>query len=573
MGSYSVKETRSGHKTLVYTGDRELKLHSAYNPVGESERLVSSFSRGRASVILVAGLALGYHVQGLRKKFPDTLILVLEKDRVVIDIAERENPGCLEGVFVAETINQAMAVLEELDVSEFRGFAVYTHRPSCQIAGELYDRFISEINRFMSSKISDLFTRFEFEERWIRNILANIHHIYTSHRIGTLFGKFRGYPGILVSAGPSLRNNLHLLTGLRDRALVVSVDTALKVLNRKNIAPHMVMTLDAQKHSLKHFLGVPDRGARLLADLVSYPAIARNFTGPKLFSTTSKYYTDSSGALQREATPFMGWLEKHVPPVGDIQSGGSVATSAFDLLLNLGCDPIILLGQDLAYTGREIHCSGTYHNDDWSLLLNRTRNLDTINQGVVRKRKIKRVERYGGGGSVISDFVFDLYRGWFEDSAEKVPVTVINATEGGARIKNCTEESLESLSKRLKKKERAPDDIIAGSLADEAAEPGPAHLAGAIADLVDELKKLVMEIGEQDGNGVEARQEILNRVYDSDLDPVLNPFIRKTTTYIKRRALPPEEGTSILLRDMKEAACNMIPLLQACRERCVALDE
>ena len=116
----------------------------------------------------------------------------------------------------------------------------------------------------------------------------------------------------------------------------------------------------------------------------------------------------------------MDWVEAHAGPVGDIQSGGSVATSAFDLLLNLGCSPIILVGQDLAYTGREIHCSGTHHNDEWLPRYTRFYNLDTINQNVVRRRKIKYVPAYGGAGTVISDFVFDLYRGWFEDSARKV---------------------------------------------------------------------------------------------------------------------------------------------------------
>ena len=176
----------------------------------------------------------------------------------------------------------------------------------------------------------------------------------------------------------------------------------------------MVMTLDAQKHSLRHFLGLKGPLPPLLADMVSFPHIARSYPGEKIFSTTSKYYTDARGGHKKESTPLMDWIEKFIPPIGDIQSGGSVATSAFDLLLNLGCDPIILVGQDLAYTGREIHCSGTHHNDEWAALYSRFVNLETINQRVVRKRKIKRVEAYGGG-LVISDFVFDLYRGWFED--------------------------------------------------------------------------------------------------------------------------------------------------------------
>ena len=57
--------------------------------------------------------------------------------------------------------------------------------------------------------------------------------------------------------------------------------------------------------------------------------------------------------------------------LGDVQSGGSVATSGLDLLRGLGYDPIILIGQDRAYTGREIHSTGTHHNEKWLINLSR----------------------------------------------------------------------------------------------------------------------------------------------------------------------------------------------------------
>ncbi len=115
-------------------------------------------------------------------------------------------------------------------------------------------------------------------------------------------------------------------------------------MEKHGISPHIVMTLDAQRHSIRHFLGIRDHSPLLLADLVSFPAVLRDYGGKRALSTTSKYHTDEQGNLNRETTPLMDWIEKWVPQSGDIQSGGSVATSAFDLLLNLGCDPIILGG-------------------------------------------------------------------------------------------------------------------------------------------------------------------------------------------------------------------------------------
>ena len=110
-------------------------------------------------------------------------------------------------------------------------------------------------------------------------------------RVRDLFGAFAGIPGVIISAGPSLRGNLRFLEGMRDRALLVAVDTAAPVLQKRNIVPHLIMTLDAQKHSIKHFMGLRESGAALIADLVCFPPVIRSYRGPRIVSTTSKYYT------------------------------------------------------------------------------------------------------------------------------------------------------------------------------------------------------------------------------------------------------------------------------------------
>jgi hypothetical protein len=460
MNNYQLVQTAKGNHTIVFSGKTEIRIHSAYDPVAESRRAADNFSKGRASLLAVSGLGLGYHVDALKKKFPDTEILVIERDREVVTLAMDNYPSHLEGVTVITSDSEINAYFDTFDIGGFRGIAHYIHRPSYQIDSAFYNSLVSRIKENISSRISDMLTRFEFEERWIENIFRNIHTIKDSMPVTGLFGAFSGCPGIIISAGPSLRKNVDLLKNLRNRALLVCVDTAYKVCSRRGIKPHIVMTLDAQRHSVRHFLGVSPEETFLLADVVSCPAILRSYGGPRILSTTSKYFTDACGNTRRETTPVMDWIERHTEPVGDIQSGGSVATSAFDLLLNLGCDPVILIGQDLAYTGREIHSSGTYHNDSWLPSCTRLKNLDTINQAVIRKRSIKRIEAYGGRGTVITDFVLDLYRGWFEDSARRVKLTTINATGGGARLRNTRERDMLSLTADLPERSPVPARIM-----------------------------------------------------------------------------------------------------------------
>jgi hypothetical protein len=565
MSLYVLKETSRGKHTLVYKNSREVRLHSAYDPDLEAERAVEGFSAGRASLIAVSGIGLGYHLDCLKRKYPGKPIMAIEHDAEVVAIARKVCPRHMEGVTVITSIAELSAVFEEIDMAGFRGIAHYIHRPSYLLYRDFYDTVFRDMSQYVSSKISDLLTRFEFEERWIRNILANIGYLFSSTRVLSLFGAFTGCPGIIISAGPSLRGNVHLLERMRDRALIVAVDTAAPVLQKKHIIPHIIMTLDAQKYSIKHFLGMKENGAALLADMVCYPPVVRSYRGPRILSTTSKYYTSAGGELKRETTPLMGWIEKHAAPVGDIQSGGSVATSAFDLLLNLGCSPIILVGQDLAYTGREIHCSGTYHNDEWLTRTSRLSNLDTINQNVIRRRKIKYAPAYGGAGTVISDFVLDLYRGWFEDSAGKVRVPVINATEGGARIANTDEGSLLSLIERCPVRNPSPGAVLEHAYSGTVNER-PDRLLKAMKDAIHELDH-IRETSVRALNDREAAGAVEEMVNSPDMRLILRPFLRKAHTFLARYDVTPEEAGQLMLKDIHSAAVRLIPSLErSCRE-------
>jgi hypothetical protein len=434
---------------------------------------------------------------------------------------------------------------------------------------EFYDLFLKDIKEYISSKVSDLLTRFEFEENWIKHIFKNVRHVYSSTPVSSLFGKFKNIPGVIVSAGPSLKKNASQLNNIRDKALIVCVDTALKVLQKYNVVPHLVMTLDSQKYSLKHFLGLKDYKAILLADIVSYPRLVELYEGKKIFSTTSKYYSDKNSNPKRETTPVWDWVEQFTGPIGDIQSGGSVATSVFDLLLNLGCNQIILVGQDLAYTGREIHCTGTYHNDEWLPKTSRVFNLETINQNVIRKRKIKYVEAYNGNGKVISDFVFDIYKYWFKDSAGKVNIPVFNATEGGARIENTKEKTLKELISSVKNTAKSPDEILKQSLIKKNDLKKPELLLNGVEKAISELTDLQLKSYNllSSSQSPDSDKEILNAISISSVSKTIMPFLRKTFVYLARNPdLPEKKASDLLLTDIYASSKKLIQMLELCKQ-------
>jgi len=231
-------------------------------------------------------------------------------------------------------------------------------------------------------------------------------------------------------------------------------------------------------------------------------------------------------------------------------------------MLNTGCNPVILIGQDLAYTGREIHTSGTYHNDEWLTHVTRTYTLDTINQKIIRKRKIKHVKAWGSKSTVLTDYVLDLYRQWFEDSFAKVPLKIINATEGGAFIANTKEEYLSSLAESLKTKNPSPQQILDGILSKDSFINADAFIK-AIENTLPHLEA-ISTINAENHREVKA---YLSKITDRNFEKLLAPYLKKTNAYLNRHPeLDSDRADALLARDIVRACSSLKHLLSTCIE-------
>ncbi len=453
QASPEIIATKKGQFTLVWEGKL---LHSKIDPGTEANKWVEHQQFGSADVLVIHEAGLGYIIPPLLEKIHSEHSKTEKLDlKAILFINERRNLfsiGVEKGVFSqvldctypvflldpdsAETIWRQ---LETIGLETSKGYKVL--RSPVPPAGE---RLLQIFLKLFSSKLSDLLTRVEFEKQWIHNMIQNISSLNKGKPILSMPSAQPHSAAVIVGAGPTLIEHIDLLKQLRDSTFLVATDTALLALLAHGITPDAVYTLDSQNHSIKHFLPAlaqwPEECQKihLIADLVSSPAISRHWPGPIWFANTAKYtYIDNQEI--RESTPFSSWIENRVGRLGDTQSGGSVATSAFDLVRQLGFATVIFVGQDLAYVGREIHTRGTHHNQGWLPLLTRLQNLEQINQLVITKRSIKWIPTLESaltqsGKTVISDYVFDLYRNWFNDAFTRTGLNILFPVSQGARF-------------------------------------------------------------------------------------------------------------------------------------------
>jgi hypothetical protein len=162
---------------------------------------------------------------------------------------------------------------------------------------------------------------------------------------------------------------------------------------------------------------------------------------------------------------------------------GSVSTLAFSLAQRLGCSPIVLVGQDLAYTNGQTYANGTPYEgsrvklsaDGSQIEHERSAALKATNGKLISKEPLLPAVAWGGQGTVHSTFGFSAVRSWFELAADvlrydRPDQRLVNATEGGGRIAGFEELTLAEVLAPL------PElGITAASLAEAAKAAQPPH--------------------------------------------------------------------------------------------------
>lgn len=419
--------SRSSLPTLkLQKNGHEILLHSLYDPLSEASRFVSSFNiTQETKLVFVFGVGFAYHVREILSKLPQHAHLILiERDEHIFKKAlenvdfsflndNRVSLFC--GDFNVDEITLKVCPLFYPKIPDEKDVLLVPHRASVQIHPQYYRWLHGKIKDFASQFAVAVTTHVFVSTGWSVNILKNIDELIKAPPVESLFGKNKGKPAIVVSAGPSLDKNIDVLKEVQDRALIIAVGTSLKPLLQRGIKPHLVVAIDADKKHYEHFKDVKaHEDTILIYDGMIFPRILDDFKGMKLSSDTSE-------------SPIKTWLYSYIGAKGIIPSGFSVATTAFALAHSMESYPIILMGQDLSFKkDGHTHAQGTTWQE---------RVVDVTSHSLVKVPGNVEEE-------VFTHHVFFSTLRWFETYIEQNSVYCVNATEGGAKIKGTKVMSL-----------------------------------------------------------------------------------------------------------------------------------
>lgn len=426
---------------IVTKGGLEYRLNSKYNPKEASMQYVSQFKKeGSYSVFFLLGFGDGRSIEALAQTLDETMTLIVYEPSVAIFQKTLETFDYTELLkkknvyLIVESENMLQDYLESgINFNNIRMLRLGILPNYDSIYPKECKHMLETMIYFMNKTKIYRNTIYNFRDEFAAHALSNMYDYlwqtdthYLKERLAE--EDLSDVPAIIVAAGPSLNKNVQELKRAKGKALILVVDAALRAVVNAGITPDLGMTVDARVAD-RFFEGIDISTFPFVFEAVSREEIVKRHTG-------KHFYDEFPCNMFAKAV-----IEKKGYVLDDILTGGSISTSAFSLVKALGFTKIVFIGQDLAFTGGQSYNSGLKMDEK-------------ENEQHQKKRVIVQVK--GNDGTMLdTDYQMDMYRKWIENEILKLPedITVINATEGGAKIEGAKvmtlKEVIDSCTKEI----------------------------------------------------------------------------------------------------------------------------
>lgn len=382
----------------------ELCFHDPLDPRAEAQRVLGSSPQG---LHIHFGFGLGYFLEA-DQPAASGMTLIFEPNPAFVKLALQQHP--LEAIFrrTRATLCSSFARFRYLF---YKHHARYTSNRLfiSRSHARYFTQDFSAFEKLIDGQSSEFVvkTANRLYPTVIRSTIESLADHGKSPGYELWRGHLKGKPAVIIAAGPSLDKNLVDLLPHRHKLVIFAVSRVVAVLEKYGIAPDFLVHVEAQ--DFRTFI----EGRSNLTNTIFL-----------LAGQAHPYYYRfphrQTFVYQSRTNPLINSLVARYPQMRHelIRTGGSVATAAFYLAFLAGCDPIVLLGQDLALSGKICYAGGESHDKSGEM-----------------RRKVPAF--FGGKIETLANYHNNII--WYEKG---LPVlkkmdpsrSIINATEGGARL-------------------------------------------------------------------------------------------------------------------------------------------
>jgi len=428
---YRPKNSSAFPNILMDSHGKKILYYDAQDPMEYCRRYIDALDLKFAPVLIFLGFGLGYQVLAALNDFSKTLniqhVIIVEKDihlfktaLTFLDLSQVIRHPNIK-FFIGQQPDELFVSLRKYfrEISDISGFfrsLKTVIMPSANLLEGQYYREAMDALRFSVQHLMQSIGNDPYDSLLgVEYTLENLKPILEDPGIASFKDLFKGKPGIVIGAGPSLNKNIHFLKEAYHKALLISVDAALKPLIEAGIRPHITTNIERLKGQDAFFSGLDNLEDTFFVFCpVVHPSTYDAYQGPKI--------------IAHRYEEIMEWLESGKGALG---GGPMVGNFAFSIAHYLGCNPIIMVGQDLSFkpTG-STHVKGMVFGTQESY-----------------RDDMSEVE--GNFGDILmTNRTFAEAKASLEMQIEGFDGLCINATEGGAKIKGTVFLDLKNSLKR-----------------------------------------------------------------------------------------------------------------------------
>ena len=325
-----ILKAKNGQPTLTVNN---VLIHSRYDPYREAVAFIDHHKAiyQNKDLVVAYGLGLGYHIQELLKRIDsECKLYVFEADNDILEIAKTLN--VVQEVFNDHRVQLIggynPAFLNEFSEKLSLVDDLLLYKPSLRVLPDDYGDFKNAILDFELGRIGvERFSALLKENNKLNltldcNIIDDFLNKYN----------FEAKPVIITSSGPSLDSSIMGLRKFRSQFNLFCAGSALRTLMKFQVIPDMICIIDPSDLVAKQINGYENLNVPLcFLSSASHLAVS-NFQGPKYI-----FYNElNQGNLT-------------------IETGKSVATALLSISIKGKANPIIFVGQDLAFIDNKHH--------------------------------------------------------------------------------------------------------------------------------------------------------------------------------------------------------------------------
>jgi len=499
-------QSNSGDLNLAYNN---ILIHDFDDPQKEAMTVFNRLENtSEYSISIIIGLGLGYLFKRVYLSSKGKMIVFepsLDILRFTLEVVDFSTELADKRVYIVNSRQELIKFLDE----------TYLHKDSINVCGlascqtlypETTINLIDELPKIKMHLQSNYSCLFEKSFSWAMEGMKNIPILSQSTNIDALRGKFKSKPALIISSGPSLDKSLEAVAKYQDNAVILATGNSYKSLLQYNIKPDFLGFIEVHDNSTQ----VKDMD---ISDInIIFQSITNN---NNLFKVNGKrnfiFYSDND--------LFSRWISKKTGfSTKDYENKGTVSYCLMNAAFAMGCNPIILLGQDLAYTnGRCYSASSSYgaliciKDEETGKYTVEIDDFDEFAKyyggchdpklvGEIISSRLEMINEnmtyvLGQDGNMLpSEPNYASFIKFFEEFAydnSLSDLVLINSSVGGALIKGYKTMPLEEAMKELK-----PFDINVDSLISEVLSTYEDPLKSNIGNIINNIKSMIEAINQ-----------------------------------------------------------------------------